>query len=683
MEFWKFQRIIRHQTNPTVFPTAELTKNSRQFHEDRVDEPIKQLCKKMQDIDLWAGEQKLVSPNGSDALSATRSLAKALKVMVCVGASVEMNKPIIDGPAGAAALVNALLRTGKIVTLVTDPLNYSIVREALYQLNPNAQYLKILVMQTSDDATSYADKALRRYTPDAVVAIGLPGRDAEGSQKDERQRDLRCINSPIDEIINQANANETDTIAVASHHSHCGMAGTEKPGTVGLTVIPASHVVISPTANLGAQLLGEILLRLADKSGNACTPDQYLDIIKGLFKLGAVDGLERRSPNEQSINVRMANAITPDSSDSSRIYYTSDRANRQADALRILNDHATSLISLPSLIIGRKSTKNSRFRIVTLDSSDGGLIAGKNVLGFLKARSPYRAACDNIGDHLNAPYGDLEREHLITAVKSGLDFAAKLEPDVVVMACNTACTGSPEIYEGRQIIHLDLVQTTAEAIYKHGGKLPVLLGTLGMVESKRYPTRVAELSPHGKIQQIAQVPGGDAEACKQSKDLASLLNRRAHLPEGSEKDKEALEALIEKIISDMRNYLFECTSVWLVCTHYPLIRERLQARLNHELQQLGCFRSVKIYDAMEYQAEKLIAELDKLVQSGARTQTRHKCLIRAFTSGDVAEVEKSVRSIYGKKTVQVASWRGTKVPRPAKKAATPEAEAVVVDLTEQ
>lgn len=664
-EMQRHQASVRKRTVTRVHEPARLAEKARRFNAPDIDEPIEKIFREIWNDPLSETNAMMATPNGSSALSATTVLAGAVRVMVCLGASVAKDKPVIDGPAGAAALVNALMKTGKIVTVMTDARNVQIVREALCRLNENAQYLKIVIIRPDVDAVSYASKVLMRFEPQAVVAIGLPGRDAAGRKLNEREIDLRGINPPLDEIINQANLREIDTIAVACHHSHCGMAGVFHEPAPGSTVIPARHLVISPTVNLGAQLLAQILFRLADKKGTACNEQQYADVIASLLGMGAVDGMEPRSLNEQFINVNMVNANLPHSSDSNRQFTTSERINRQANALRIINEHSRSLASLPALVSSRKKIQNARFHIVTFDSSDGGLIAGKNVLGFLKARSQHRVRIDNVGDHNNAPYGNLSRKKLIRATRAGLEFSESLEPDVILMACNTACTGGPEIYQGRKVATLDLIKTTSSAIVTHGGSHPILLGTLGMVNSRRYLDETAAISSPKKYEQhIVQIAGGDEEACRLKRDLASLLNRRAHLPESSEEDQYLLDALIEKIIDDMTPALADATSVWLVCTHYPLIKDRLQDSLNRKLQELEIYRPVNIIDAMEFQAERVIDMLDDFVKDVERAQRQHQRTIRVFTSGNVAEVTKSVHAIYKDKPVEVMAWTALSVRKP-------------------
>ncbi|MGI4849339.1 MAG: glutamate cyclase domain-containing protein, partial [Janthinobacterium lividum] len=597
-------------------------------------------------------------------LTASVELAHARTVMICTGASVADTKPVLDGVIGAAALANGLIRAGKMVTLVTDRRNLPMLKEALKILNEHGQYLKTHIMSEHDDGILFANNLLSLCKPDAVVSVGVFGRNAQGQKPGTANFDCIGLNPPLDEIINRANSRNIGTIGIASHPCHCGMGGvslTGKPDSQ--AVVPARHLVWAPTVNLGAQALEHIMLALKGKNDRASTPDQYGLQVDTLMKMGAVDGDEQRSAQEQSVNARLCSGTPPAINNGNSITKLLRKYREQQMAMEALGQRAQQIPHFPSMVISREPNKLTRFRIATFDSSDGGLIAAKNLLGWIKARSTHTVSCDNVGDHANSPYGKLHRDDIITATKAGLHFIeSELKPTLTVMACNTACTGAPEIYQHIQTPYVDLVQTTTNAIIEHGGEHPILLGTLGMINSNLYPRLVANSPPRfNRPQSILQVAGGDHHDLELSIDLASLLNRGAHLDSGAEEDKQALEALIKKIINQMMPQLGSATSVWLVCTHYPLIQERLQTALNEKLRLMGIQKPVNIIDAMEFQAMEVIAKLDELSADEDNGERMEKA-IRVFTHGTTEPVIRSVQSIYKKHAqITVEQWQGVKV----------------------
>jgi len=121
------------------------------------------------------------------------------------------------------------------------------------------------------------------------------------------------------------------------------------------------------------------------------------------------------------------------------------------------------------------------FHVAVYDSSNGGMIAAKNIGNMLKQRGTNNVRMLMVLDHGNAPYGSKTRAELIVLVRNAIELAKKLGMDAVVMACNTACTAFKSGEDDKEGIDLatigipviDLIRNTAEEIPKRGGKNPV------------------------------------------------------------------------------------------------------------------------------------------------------------------------------------------------------------------
>lgn len=207
-------------------------------------------------------------------------------------------------------------------------------------------------------------------------------------------------------------------------------------------------------------------------------------------------------------------------------------------------------------------------RVGILDSGLGGL----SILKELQKELPNE---DYLfyEDSINNPYGNKSDTELLKIVSNVVDFLLKNDCKIIVIACNTATTAC--ISELRKMYPNTIFVGTVPAIkvaYDNNYKNTVILSTPYTMGSKRVNELINDY--HNSDQVITNISG---------ENLANLI----------ELDKmDDVDNLLEKILSPYKM----CDSVVLGCTHYPLIKDRIQKVVpNAELLDgsLGVAKEVK------------------------------------------------------------------------------------------
>jgi len=569
------------------------------------------------------------------AIPAGTALADASvrKVMLLTGFSVGLDEhtgkplPETDGPPGTAALAHALMSVGKIVTLVTDKANESPTRAALAVLDKDAaKYARFINFdhKQGPGATDHAQQLLKEHAPDGVVSVELPGRTEEGNRRNMRGVSIDNANGAVDELLIQANKKGILTVGIGDGGNEAGMGGLKniplaKDGkTVMAASVPAQHQVTAWNSNLGAETLAAIVLQRHGKLDDLHTPEQQSAMIQASMAFGAVDGVTRG--NELRAEVKVGDDTFHSGVDG----FAPETHN---DMLEILK---TTIGKLPpNGFIAQKSPNHDRpFLVGAFDSSNGGLIAAKNLAGYLQYRSDHKASFVVVVDHHNAPYGEKTPETLVRLVGSGLKTSETAGVDVIAMACNTACTAFPEAKKDISVPVLDLIDVTADAIQHEGGTHPVVFATQATVDA-------------GAYQQKASKPGENTVSAIAAPNWATYINNLRD----PDTDPE-VKADICKIVSQTP---VDATSAWLCCTHYPAF----QPHIAQYLESKGM--EIVVHDPMSYQADAIKKELEK--QTLEDPQKQHPRFKRRaaldyyiLTSGtNVKEVEQAALKFLGPK----------------------------------
>ncbi len=192
--------------------------------------------------------------------------------------------------------------------------------------------------------------------------------------------------------------------------------------------------------------------------------------------------------------------------------------------------------------------------ILVFDSGVGGL----SVLREIQQRVPgcdLFYACDNEA----FPYGIKEESELVTRVDAVLKkLDQQLQPDIVVVACNTASTVAlPRIRAHFQHPVVGVVPAIKPAAECSTRKVIGLLGTPGTVQ-RQY------------TQQLIDDFASDCEVIRiGSSDLVVMAEEKLR---GADVDKTALKAILQPFFEHPR-----LDTIVLACTHFPLLIDELQA----------------------------------------------------------------------------------------------------------
>lgn len=181
-----------------------------------------------------------------------------------------------------------------------------------------------------------------------------------------------------------------------------------------------------------------------------------------------------------------------------------------------------------------------------------------------------------LGDNARAPYGtrsfEVVYEYTLQCVKRLFEMGCHL----VILACNTASAKALRSIQQNDLASIDptkrvlgIIRPTAEAVgtitsSKHIG----LLGTIGTVQSESYPMEVAKLFPDITV---------TSHACPMWVPLI----------ENNEHESEGADYFIQKEINALFTKDQDIDTLILGCTHYPLIKHKIERYLPNHVTTLS------------------------------------------------------------------------------------------------
>lgn len=203
------------------------------------------------------------------------------------------------------------------------------------------------------------------------------------------------------------------------------------------------------------------------------------------------------------------------------------------------------------------------------DSGYGGL----TILNKIRALMPQYDYL-YLGDNARAPYGSRSYEIVYRftwqAVSRLFDFGCPL----IILACNTASAKALRTIQQHNLPHtadptrrvLGIIRPTVEALdglshTKHVG----VLATEGTVISRSYEIEIAKLHPHITVTQ---------EACPMWVPLV----------ENGEANSPGAEYFVQKHLNALYQKDSLTDTVLLGCTHYPLLRQKIEQYLPAPMQ---------------------------------------------------------------------------------------------------
>lgn len=201
--------------------------------------------------------------------------------------------------------------------------------------------------------------------------------------------------------------------------------------------------------------------------------------------------------------------------------------------------------------------------IGVFDSGYGGLTVLKEIVSRLPEYDYLY-----LGDNARSPYGTRSYETVYHYTLECVKWFFEQGCSLVILACNTASAKAlrtiqqndlPKIAPGKRV--LGVIRPTAEVVGSYSETKEVgVLATNGTVLSESYPMEIRKFFPDVKVYQ---------EACPM---WVPLVENNAHLGHGADYFvKNNLEELFEKGES--------IDVVLLGCTHYPLLKEKIEEYL--------------------------------------------------------------------------------------------------------
>jgi len=249
------------------------------------------------------------------------------------------------------------------------------------------------------------------------------------------------------------------------------------------------------------------------------------------------------------------------------------------------------------------------FTAAMLDSGNGAYAAASVAIPMLEQMTGGRVSLLVIGDHGNQPYGNKTEAEITMLVSNMINAAGTMQPDVIAMACNTACIAIFRSEEqgidlSPDIPLVNLIDNTSRTVANNPdvfGPRPMILSTQATKDSGLYQNLIPRYSD-GEVMPFnvggSDAPVTNADGSQEIRDLATLVNQMAHRD----------PARYDEVMNAARHYTRQMdpnmTSLVMCCTHYPelipFFREALDERgLQH----------VPIIDPMGHQVLTAVGEM--------------------------------------------------------------------------
>ena len=194
--------------------------------------------------------------------------------------------------------------------------------------------------------------------------------------------------------------------------------------------------------------------------------------------------------------------------------------------------------------------------IGVFDSGIGGLTAMKDLIRLLPNED-----IQYFGDTARVPYGSHSRETIIRYARQDLSFLLSRNVKAVLVACGTAsATALTELRGMTKIPVMGVIEAAAKATVRTGARRVAVLATGASVRSRAYSAALKGLDPGIQVSE---------KACP----LFVPLIENGYADCSNPVTRLVIRDYIEAIRP------FEPEAVILGCTHYPLLKEGIQAEL--------------------------------------------------------------------------------------------------------
>ncbi len=180
-----------------------------------------------------------------------------------------------------------------------------------------------------------------------------------------------------------------------------------------------------------------------------------------------------------------------------------------------------------------------------------------------------------LGDNARTPYGNRSFQTIYNYTWQCVQWLLKQNCPLIILACNTASAKALRTiqqndlinYPGRKV--LGVIRPTTEIIANYSRTNHVgILATNGTVQSKSYLIEIKKIFPYITATQ---------QACPM---LVPLI-------ENNEFENEAADYFIKKYLNELMNQDNKIDTILLACTHYPLIKKRIENFLAESIKVIA------------------------------------------------------------------------------------------------
>ena len=209
--------------------------------------------------------------------------------------------------------------------------------------------------------------------------------------------------------------------------------------------------------------------------------------------------------------------------------------------------------------------------IGVFDSGYGGLTVFKE---FVRQLPQYDYIY--LGDNGRAPYGTRSFETVYKYTLQSVQWLLQQNCPLIILACNTASAKALRSIQQNDLEHLDpkarvlgVIRPTTEIIGQYSKSKNIgILATNGTVQSNSYAIEIQKFDPEVTITQ---------EACPM---WVPLVENNEYMSEGA-------DYFVKKNIGNILRKNDKIDTLLLACTHYPLLKEKIQKYLPQGVQVIA------------------------------------------------------------------------------------------------
>lgn len=181
-----------------------------------------------------------------------------------------------------------------------------------------------------------------------------------------------------------------------------------------------------------------------------------------------------------------------------------------------------------------------------------------------------------LGDNARSPYGTRSFETVYRYTLQCVEWLLQQDCPLIVLACNTASAKALRSIQQNDLQRLNpaakvlgVIRPTTEIIGEHTSTNSIgILATNGTVQSNSYKIEIEKFFPAVKIEQ---------EACPM---WVPLVENNEHKTEGA-------DYFVQKHIASIFSKNKDIDTLLLACTHYPLLKEKIEKYLPKNVKLLS------------------------------------------------------------------------------------------------